>query len=117
MLVREYLNKLDAYQNVTFIKAIAQKDENSPFYDEVYQTTPIRQAHEWQNSSLADFYILNHKQCPIDWLSGAKWGNQFKRGHLKSLLIISKEDIEKLYSPKQAAETIKFIEGAIKNDI
>jgi hypothetical protein len=117
MLVREYLSTLDTYQNVTFIKAIAQKDESSPFYDEVYQTTPIRQAYEWQNSSVADFYILNHKQCPIEWLSGAGWKNQFVRGDLKSLLVISKEDIEKLYSPKQAAETIKFIEEVIKNDI
>ena len=116
MLVKEYLNTLNANQDVTFIKAVAQKDENSPFYSEVYHTTPIRQAHEWQNSSVSDFYILNHKQCPIDWLSGATWKNQFEKGHLKSLLIISKEDIEKLYSPKQAAETIKFIEGVIKND-
>jgi hypothetical protein len=117
MLVKEYLNTLDAYQNVTFIKAVAQKDESSPFYTEVYHTTPIRQAYEWQKTPVADFYILNHKQCPLDWLSGAKWGNQFKKGYLKSLLIISKEDIEKLYSPKQAAEIIDFIGKEIKNEI
>lgn len=117
MLVKEYLNTLGTNQDVTFIKAIAQKDENSPFYDEVYQTTPIRQAHEWKSTPIAEFYILNDKQCPIDWISGAMWKNRFKRGDLKSLLIISKEDIEKLYSPKQAAETIKYIEEAIKNDL
>lgn len=116
MLVKEYLNTLDAYQDVTFIKAVAQKDEHSPFYSEVYHTTPIRQAHEWKNSSIADYYILNDKQCPIDWLSGAKWGNRFKKGWLKSLLIISKEDIEKLYSPKQAAELIDFIGKEIQNN-
>ena len=117
MLVREYLNTLSSNENVTFIKAVAQKDENTPFYSEVYQTTPIRQAYEWQISPVADFYILNHKQCPIDWLSGAPWKNQYEKGHLKSLLIISKEDIEKLYSPKQAAETIQYIEEVIKNDL
>lgn len=117
MLVKEYLNTLDAYQDVTFIKAVAQKDESSPFYDEVYQTTPIRQAHEWQNTPIADFYILNDKQCPIDWISGAMWKNLFIKGRLKSLLVISKEDIEKLYSPKQAAEMIDFIGKEIqKND-
>lgn len=116
MLVKEYLNTLNVNQDVTFIKAVAQKSENSPFYDEVYQTTPIRQAHEWENSSIAEFYILNDKQCPIDWISGAMWKNSFNKGRLKSLLIISKEDIEKLYSPKQAAEMIDFIGKEIKRN-
>ena len=114
MLVKEYLKKLDACQDVTFIKTIAVKDDNSPFYDKVYQTTPIRQAYEWQNSAIADFYILNDKQCPIDWLSGAKWKNSFEKGYLKSLLIISKEDLKKLYSKKQAAELIEFIDKELK---
>lgn len=116
MLVKDYLRNLDAFQDVTFIKTIAQKDDNSPFYDEVYQTTPIRQASEWQNSAIKDFYILNDKQCPIDWLSGARWKNRFNRGDLKSLLVISKEDLEKLYSPKQAAELIDYIEKEIKSN-
>lgn len=118
MLVKEYLVTLDAFQDVTFIKAVAQKDESTPFYDEVYHTTPIRQAQEWKNTPIAEFYVLNDKQCPIDWISGAMWKNSFNKGHLKSLLIISREDIEKLYSPKQAAELIDFIGKEIrKNDI
>lgn len=116
MLVKDYLRNLDAFQDVTFIKTIAQKDDDSPFYDEVYQTTPIRQASEWQNSAIKDFYILNDKQCPIDWLSGARWENRFNRGDLKSLLVISKADLEKLYSPKQAAELIDYIEKEIKSN-
>lgn len=116
MRVSEYLNTLDGFQNVTFIKAVARKDEHSPFYHEEYQTTPIRQAYEWQNSSIADFYILNHKQCPIDWLSGARWKVQFDKGHLKSLLVISKEDIELLYSSKQAAQMIEYIDEVIKSE-
>ena len=117
MRVKEYLDTLSSNENVTFIKAVAMKDENSPFYSEVYQTTPIRQANEWQNSPVADFYILNHKQCPIDWLSGAEWKNQFEKGHLKSLLVISQEDLHLLYSPKQAAGIIEHIGEVIKNDI
>lgn len=116
MLVREYLENFSPNTNVTFIKAIAHKEENARRYDEVYQTTPIRTIWEWETSALMDYYILNHKQCPIDWLSGAKWGNRFKQGHLKSLLIISKEDIEKLYSPKQAAEMIDFIGKEIQSN-
>lgn len=117
MLVREYLETVSSNENVTFIKTVAQKDEHSPFYSEVYQTTPIRQAYEWQNSPIADFYILNHKQCPIDWISGAEWKNQYEKGHLKSLLVISEADLHLLYSPKQAAGMIEYIEGVIKNDL
>lgn len=117
MLVKEYLNTLESNQNVTFIKAVALKDENTPFYSEVYHTTPIRQAYEWEKSSVADFYILNHKQYPIDWLSGATWKNQYEKGYLKSLLIISKEDLHKLYSSKQAADIIKHIDEVIKNEL
>lgn len=116
MLVREYLQNLDSFQNVTFIKTIAHKEEGARSYDEVYQTTPIRQAYEWQSSPIMDYYILNHKQCPINWLSGASWAKQFENGHLVSMLVISKEDIELLYSPKQAAETIAYIEEVIKGE-
>ena len=49
--------------------------------------------------------------------SGANWKNSFDKGNLISMLVISKEDIEKLYSPKQAAGTIEYIEGIIKSEL
>jgi hypothetical protein len=116
MLVKEYLSNFNENTSVTFIKAVARKDADTPFYHEEYQTTPIRQVYEWQNSPVMDFYILNHRQCPIDWLGGSQWANSFNKGHLISLLVISKEDIELLYSPKQAAETIAHIDSIIKGD-
>lgn len=116
MLVREYLQKLDGFQNVTFIKAIAQKEDGSSFYDEVYQTTPIRQAYEWQSSPIMEYYILNHKQAPIEWLSGASWKKQVDNGGLISMLVISKKDIELLYSPKQSADIVAYIGEVIQNE-
>lgn len=116
MLVKEYLGNFNENQQVTFIKAVARIDENAPFYHEEYQTTPIRCIYEFQKSPVMNYYVLNHKQPPIEWLSGAGWQNRFVRGDFLSLLVISKEDIELLYNPKQAAEIIEYIEGVIKSD-
>lgn len=114
MRVREYLNGFNKNTRVTFIKARARKDANTPFYHAEYQTTPIRTSDEWKNSKIMDYYILNNKQQPIQWLSGAGWVNEFKRGDLLSLLVISEEDLHLLYNKKQAAEIINYIDNKLK---
>lgn len=115
MTVREYLGQFnDPCTEVTFIKARARKDANGPFYHSEYQTTPIRSIKEWRESDIMDYYILNDHQCPIDWLSGAPWKNAFDSGRLISLLVISKTDIETIYSPKQAESMITYIEEKIR---
>ena len=114
MTVREYLANFNEYMNVTFIKARARKDANTPYYHAEYQTTPINSIKQWGNSSIMDYYVLNDKQCPIDWLSGTPWRTQFNNGTLLSLLVISKEDIEMLYSKNQAASMIEYIEKQIR---
>lgn len=111
MKVGEYLERYNEYMDVTFIKVVARKDDNTPFYHEEYKTTPIRTIREWKhNTELMDSFILNDKQCPIDWLSGALWSNHFYKGRLLSLLVVDKKNIEMLFSPEQAARTIKFID-------
>ena len=110
MKVKDYLYKFNENQFVTFVKARARKDANTPYYHAEYQTTPMRTIREWGWSNIMDYYILNDKQNPIDWLSGASWSNMVKRGDLLSLLVISKEDLETLYSPKQAEDIIKSID-------
>lgn len=118
MLVKEYLSKFNENKQVTFIKAVARKDENTPFFHEEYQTTPIRSIYEFEKSPIMNCYVLNHKQPPIDWLSGSSCQHQFNKGDILSLLVISKEDMALLYNPKQAVEIIEFIEKEIaKNDI
>lgn len=116
MLVKDYLKNFASNTSVTFIRAIAHKEEGSARYEEMYKTTPIRQIWDWENSPIMNYHILNNKQCPIDWLSGAQWKKQFHRGDLLSLLVISQEDIEKLYSVKQAADLIDFIGKEIQNN-
>lgn len=114
MTVKEYLSNFNQYMDVTFIKARARKDANTPYYHAEYQTTPIRTIEEWEKSNIMNYYVLNNKQCPIDWLSGALWKARFYNGSLLSLLVISKEDIELLYSKDQAASLIEYIEKEIK---
>ena len=115
MTVKEYLEQFnDLGMEVTFIKACARKDSNTPFYHAEYQTTPIRSIKEWRGSDIMDYQILNDHQCPIDWLSGAPWKNAFDSGRLISLLVISKTDMETIYSPKQAESMIAYIEEKIR---
>ena len=115
MTVREYLKDCNKYADVTFIKARARKDARTPGCHAEYQTTPIRTLAEWEESNLMDYYILNDKQCPIDWLSGATWKVAFDNGRLISLLVISKEDLEMLYSKEQASRIIEYIDKKIKS--
>ena len=116
MKVRDYLKDFPTSTKVTFIKARARKDANTPGYHAEYQNTPIFTAWELEKSNIMNYYILNHKQPPIDWLSGAQWKTQFDRGHLISLLVISKEDLETIYSPEQAESMIKFIDKQITKE-
>ena len=115
MTVREYLKDCNEYADVTFIKAIARKNVHTPGYHAEYQTTSIRTLVEWEKSNLMDYYILNDKQCPIDWLSGAHWKFAFDNGRLISLLVISKEDMETLYSKEQATSIIEYIDKKINS--
>jgi hypothetical protein len=117
MKVKEYLElSLNGYDNVTFIIAKAEKYEHAPGYYPVYKTTPMLRASEWKNSNdIQDYIILNNKQKPIDWLSGAKWGNQFEWGRLECMLIIKQEELYTLYSKEEADSLEKYIEKEINN--
>ena len=113
MLVKEFLSNKPDYKNVTFIKARARKDANTPFYHPEYQETPIRPACEWKGD-ICDYIMLNDAQAPIDWLSGCNWKKAFDRGELISLLVISAEDFELLFPDKeQRDDLIKSIDSQI----
>ncbi len=115
MKVKEYFERMNLHDDVTFVKARARKDANTPYFHPEYQTTPIHSVGTWQtNEKILNSIILNDKQMPIDWLSGAMWGNAVKSGSLKCLLIISKEDFENLYSKEQCDSIERFIEGQLQ---
>lgn len=119
MKVKEYLElaQVKPYADVTFIKARARKDANTPFYHQEYQTTPIRRASEWSESKLMDYIVLNDKQPPIEWASGAHWIPKFNRGDLLSILVISEDDLRLLYSESQALSTEQYIDKKLKESL
>lgn len=118
MKVKEYLKRMKKYEDVTFIKARARKDAYSPGYHAEYQTTPMYTVREVITlrgfDELLNGIVLNDKQMPIDWLSGAPWGIRVTEGYLKCLLIISQEDFKLLYPDKDQRESMeKFIENKL----
>lgn len=119
MIVKEYFNKyLKDGNSVTFIVAKAEKDNATPFYHPAYITTPICYVREWlKNDKMVDYIVLNDKQPPIDWLSGAKWSSQFNCGFLTCILIISREELHKLYGEEQVDSIEKFIENEIEKRV
>ena len=115
MKVRDYLKNFGKFKNVAFIEAIAREDG---YKHAEYRVTPMRSIEEWENSKILDYYILNDKQPPIDWLSGSSWLTSFNKGLFLSLLVINEENFIKLYADKeQREELIKFIDEKIMESL
>lgn len=118
MNVRQYINKHKGTGYYTFIKARARKDAHTPFYHPEYQTTPIWDAYEWtkdNNAPILESIVLNDRQAPITWLSGADWNNDIRCGMLKCLLIISPDDFKTLYPGETQREHMEqFIEKQLE---
>jgi hypothetical protein len=113
MLVREFIETYCNATRITFLKARARKDANTPFYHAEYQETPLYLLND--DNGLMDYIVLNDSQPPIDWLSGASWQNNFKNRSLESLLVISEEDFKTLYpNEEQRAGMITYIDEKIK---
>ena len=114
MKVRDYLQRLGQYQNVTFLIARAVKDDHSPFFHAEYRTTPMRMAKEWlsyNNEPILDSIVLNDKQQPITWLSGADWSGMIRSGLAVCLLVIHQTDFSLMYvSSEQRKHIVSYIE-------
>lgn len=112
MKVKDYL-KTHKWSEISFIITKAVKDDATPFFHPEYKTS--RLFHNFDNISYYDDYlILNDKAMPIDWLSGAPWGNAVRKGEAKCLLIINREELITLYSEDQANSIIEYIDSKIK---
>lgn len=112
MKVKNYLQTHE-WSEVSFIIAKAVKDDKTPLFHSEYKTSSL--FHHFEDISYYDDYlILNDKAMPIDWLSGAPWGNAVRRGWAKCLLVISRKDLITLYGEKQADSIIKYIDSKIK---
>ena len=112
MKVKDYLQTHE-WSEVSFIIAKAVKDDKTPLFHSEYKTSSL--FHHFEDISYYDDYlILNDKAMPIDWLSGAPWGNEVRRGWAKCLLVINRKDLITLYGEKQANSIIKYIDSKIK---
>lgn len=116
MLVKEYLERagLTKHSNekLTFVIGKAAKWENAPGYYMEYRSTPIRCVWEWLegNGSSLDYIMIDEAQPPV---GDRVWVNWYMKGHLKCFLIISKEELYKIYSQEQAESMIRFWEKEI----
>lgn len=115
MKVKEYLEHMHDAQQVMFIKARARKDAHTPFYHAEYQTTPVYYTRAWMASKLTDSVILNDRQMPIEWLSGAKYSAAVMSGNIKCLLVASEEDFALLIPDEvQRAEMVQYIDEQLE---
>ena len=115
MTVKTYLEMLNKPMDITFIKARARKDANTPRYHTEYQTTPLLSRIECKKEAiLADYIILSDKQRPIDWLCAAPWD----RPWVLCLLVISPDDLALLYpNEEQRNGIIKDVDSKLSNEL
>ena len=92
----------------------------------VYCSTPAHLVWEWYNigrtdtkerSKCLDYIVLNPEVHDMNWLSGANWNPAIDNHHMMMVLATPREELEKLYSPKQAQSTADYIEKKIIEDI
>jgi len=129
MTVHEYLEKLgikpDSYIRLSFMVGEVLGDGSNKRM--VYHSTPINSIREWYHldrdeqyrvrSKILDYVILNTEVHDLNWLSGANWNIAIENHHMMMMLVVSREELEKYYSQKQAKETEDFIAKKILADI
>lgn len=116
MTVSEYVSRMnEKVHQVTFIKARARKDAQTPFYHAEYQTTSLLYRGDVAKENIySDYIVLNDRLDSIAWLSGADWNFAIRRGYARCLLIISPADLETLYpSSEQNEHMIRYIEDRL----
>lgn len=119
MTVREYLEAIGKYntsrtEQLTFLIGMATKDEHTPFYHLRYDNSPIRCIYEWVrlDGKIMDYHVIKESHPPID--AGSGWLNWYNKGHLMCMLVVSTEDINKIYGKEQAESYIAYREEEIR---
>lgn len=117
MTIREYavLAGFGEYDDVTFIRCRAIKSKSAPGYDKAYFDCPMDKWIYWSGTTfVADCIVLNPNQPPIDWVSGFPFIGMFNSHQLRSLLVVSRDDLRLLYSGKQADDLEKYIDDKLR---
>ena len=114
MRVREFLERLNQYDSVTFvIQETAER--KAPMYGKksVYWTTPIRTVDEWLAGGSIDKYIvINSNVPPID-VTGS-WTRDYNKGRLKCCMITTEEELILRYGEKQGREMVDWYNETVK---
>lgn len=107
MKLRQLLEQADKNERFTFIIQNVEKDEHSPFFHDVYETTSCRPVWDWLRGEWIDEYIVIKKDhAPIDVTGG--WTNHYKAGMLKCCMITKPEALIQRYGEKQGNDMIAF---------
>ena len=95
------------------------KHVGETFHGEFWtRTTPIRTVGDWWGcDEIMDSFILNTRAFSNDWIGGARWDDNVLAGGLNSLLIVTKEELLKHYTEKQAESTIAWRDKHIEEEI
>ena len=113
MNAREYLQKQNKLQSVTFVIAHAVKDAATPFYHYEYKTMPVFTAQEMLQGEWIDKYmVINSDHPPVD-ITGT-WHNWYKSGRLSCAMLTTEDDLRAMYSEKQAADMIAYYNRTVK---
>lgn len=121
MTVRQYLellniDVLNSYISMNFVITKVEGDEHTT--SKWYRSTPVRNVSEWLESGSLDKYIVLNTEQPVTyWLSGVNWNGAIMNHRQMSLLVITEEELMKMYGKRQADGTIDFIDKKIKEDI
>ena len=115
MKLREFLSNKTKSCQYTLIIQKAVKDENSPFYIDMYRTTPIRNVQEWLEGTTADKYIVISKDHPpIDETAGV-WMGWYNNGTLGCCMVSTEQDLLTKYGEKQGRCMIGFYDRKVRN--
>jgi len=131
MTTHEYLQKLgikpDSEIQLAFMVGEVQEVTHS-YKRMVYHSTPVWCVRSWYNidrvnpeervrNKVLDYVILNTEVHDLNWMSGANWNIAIDNHRMMMLLVVSREELEKYYCPKQALDTEDYITKRIIDDI
>ena len=112
MKVKEYLRALGIKDcssiNLTFLVCEVKRDR--AITEQLYRSTPIHSVWEWkEHNTMQEHIVLHTKVLHPAWLSGVDWNPAIESNRTMSLLVISREDMLKLYGKEQANHTERSI--------
>lgn len=115
MKVSEYIKSMNPDTRINFLIAEPKPEPDTSILQIAYLQTEILPIYKYKYSDIMDYIILNPKQCPIVWLSEVQRNDEFYKGELLSLVVISEKNIKQLY-PTSHENIIRYIDSVISSE-